>query len=132
MRSFKKLFVLLVIVSTVWSCGQEEGVSFGNLTDGQEVTSPVLVKMNVSGMEVQPAGEVVKGTGHHHMIIDGSFIKTGDPVPASKTHIHYGKGQLEAELELAPGEHTLTLQFANGIHQSYGEAWSKTITITVK
>ncbi|MFY0594506.1 DUF4399 domain-containing protein [Roseivirga sp.] len=132
MRLFKKLFVILIIISAVWSCGQEEGVSFENLEDGQEVNSPFLVKMGISGMEVQPAGEVVKGTGHHHMIIDGGFIKTGDPVPANSTHIHYGKGQLEAELELAPGKHTLTLQFANGIHQSYGEAWSKTITITVK
>lgn len=96
------------------------------------MSSPVLVKMGVSGMEVQPAGGVVKDTGHHHMIIDGAFIKTGSPVPASKTHIHYGKGQLEASLDLAPGKHTLTLQFANGIHQSYGEAWSKTITINVK
>lgn len=132
MRLSKKLFFLLVILSSVWACGQEEGVSFLNLTDGQEVSSPVLVKMGVSGKEVKPAGEVVKGTGHHHMIIDGVYIKTGDPVPASKTHIHYGKGQLEASLDLTPGKHTLTLQFANGIHQSYGEAWSKTITINVK
>lgn len=132
MRLSKKLFFLLVIVSSVWACGQEEGVSFLNLTDGQEVSSPVLVKMGVSGMVVKPAGEVVKDTGHHHMIIDGVYINTGDPVPASKTHIHYGKGQLEASLDLTPGKHTLTLQFANGVHQSYGEAWSKTITINVK
>ncbi|OEK04442.1 DUF4399 domain-containing protein [Roseivirga misakiensis] len=132
MRLVKKLFVILLVVSATWSCSQKEGVSFENLEDGQEVSSPVLVKMGVSGMEVQPAGEVVKGTGHHHMIIDGSFIKTGVPVPANDTHIHYGKGQVEAELNLSPGEHTLTLQFANGIHQSYGEEWSKTITINVK
>lgn len=132
MKLSKRLFFLLLILSSVWSCGKEEGVSFLNLTEGQEVSSPVLVKMGVAGMEVQPAGEIVKNTGHHHMIIDGDFIKTGDPVPANATHIHYGKGQLEANLDLAPGEHTLTLQFANGLHQSYGEAWSKTITINVK
>ena len=132
MKLSAKLFFFLVILTSVYACSGEEGVSFINLNDGQEVSSPVLVKMGVSGMEVKPAGEIVKGTGHHHMIIDGVFINTGDPVPANETHIHYGKGQLEASLDLAPGKHTLTLQFANGFHQSYGEEWSKTITINVK
>ena len=59
-------------------------------------------------------------------------MKTGETIPANETHIHYGKGQTEATIELSPGKHTLTLQFANGIHQSYGEAWSKTITVNVK
>ena len=75
---------------------------------------------------------MLKGTGHHHIIIDGSWIKTGDVVPANETNIHFGKGQTETTLELAPGQHTLTLQFANGAHQSFGEEWSKTITITVE
>ena len=48
-----------------------------------------------------------------------------------RTHIHFGGGQTEADVELTPGEHTLTLQFANGMHQSYGADWSKTITVTV-
>ncbi len=114
------------------ACGQKEGVYFENLEDGQEVGTSVLVKMGVSGMEIKPAGEVEKGFGHHHIIIDGSSVALGEMVPADKTHIHFGKGQTETTLELAPGEHTLTLQFANGVHQSFGPDWSKTITVTVK
>ena len=125
-------FVLIALTLILSGCGAPDGVSFPNLTDGQMVSSPVMVEFGVSGMEIKPAGDIVKGTGHHHIIIDGNWIKTGDLVPADDTHIHFGKGQTETTLDLAPGEHTLTLQFANGAHQSYGEAWSKTITITVE
>lgn len=132
MNLLKKLSLVLVLAVSVCACGKEEGVYFENLKDGQEVGTSVEVKMGVNGMGIKPAGEIVKGFGHHHMIIDGQFINAGEVVPANKTHIHYGKGQTEATIELTPGEHTLTLQFANGAHLSFGEAWSKTITVKVK
>ncbi|OEK01060.1 rod shape-determining protein RodA [Roseivirga sp. 4D4] len=132
MKLVKSLSLTLLISMAVLSCGTADGVYFENLEDGQEVGTSVLVKMGVSGMEIKPAGEIIKGTGHHHIIIDGSSLKTGEMVPADKTHIHFGKGQTETTLELTPGEHTLTLQFANGVHQSYGPEWSKTITVIVK
>ena len=125
-------FVVIAMTLILSSCGAPDGVFFVNLEDGQTVSSPVKVEMGVNGMEIKPAGEIIKGTGHHHIIIDGNWIKTGDVVPANKTHIHFGKGQTETSIELEPGQHTLTLQFANGAHQSFGEAWSKTITITVE
>jgi len=46
--------------------------------------------------------------------------------------MHFGKGQTETDLTLVPGKYTLTLQFANGAHQSYGEPMSKKIEVTVK
>jgi len=107
-------------------------VFFANLNDGDTVTSPVLVQFGIEGMEVKPAGEIVKGTGHHHIIIDGSADALGNVVPADDTHLHFGGGQTETNLELTPGMHTLTMQFANGIHQSYGEQMSATITVYVK
>jgi hypothetical protein len=105
---------------------------FVSPADKAEVTSPLTVEMGVEGMQVQPAGEVKAGTGHHHIIIDGQSIGAGTPVPADDRHIHYGQGQTSTTLELAPGEHTLTLQFANGVHLSYGPQMSSTITVTVK
>ncbi len=132
MKFLKSYSFIILMAFFVASCGPSDGVYFVNLTDGQEVSSTVLVEMGVNGMEIEPAGEVNKGFGHHHIIIDGGFLKTGESIPADATHIHYGKGQTEATIELTPGEHTLTLQFANGLHQSYGEAWSKTITVNVK
>ena len=107
-------------------------VHFVKPKDGATVGSPVKVKMGVEKMEVEPAGEIKAGRGHHHIIVDGGPIDAGTVVPADKTHIHYGKGQTETELELEPGKHTLTLQFADGHHASYGPQLSQTITITVE
>ncbi len=110
----------------------EGTVFFVNLKEGDKVSSPVKVEMGIEGMEVEPAAELNIGKGHHHIVVDGAFIEKGSAVPADATHIHYGKGQTEDELELEKGTHTLTLQFADGYHQSYGEKWSTTITIEVE
>ena len=99
--------------------------------DGASVKSPVKVEMGVEGMEVRPAGELVAGTGHHHILVNAEAMANGEVVPKDETHIHYGKGQTEAELELAPGEYTLTMQFADGMHRSYGPALSASIKVTV-
>ena len=63
---------------------------------------------------------MLEGTGHHHLIVDGKAVPKGSVVPADATHMHFGKGQTETTLKLPPGKHTLTLQFADGAHQSYG------------
>lgn len=107
-------------------------VFFANLEDGATVTSPVKVEFGVEGMEVEPAGALNEGKGHHHIIINGSHIERGTGVPADSLNIHYGAGQTETELELPVGTHTLTMQFADGLHQSYGEQMSATISVTVE
>ncbi len=107
-------------------------VFFANLEDGQTVSSPLNVAFGLEGMEVEPAGELNEGMGHHHIIINGGAIERGAVVPADETNIHFGKGQLETSLELPAGEHTLTLQFADGYHQSYGEQMSASITVVVE
>jgi hypothetical protein len=40
--------------------------------------------------------------------------------------------QTETDVTLTPGKHTLTLQFADFAHKSYGEKWSQTIEVEVK
>ncbi|KQV79966.1 rod shape-determining protein RodA [Massilia sp. Root351] len=109
-----------------------QAVSFAEPADGAVVGSPFKVKFAVSGMEVKPAGEMAANTGHHHLIINGSSIKAGESIPFDDTHLHFGKGQTEAEVKLPPGQYKLTMQFANGAHQSYGPGASKTINVTVK
>ncbi|KNH10129.1 ATPase of the AAA+ class [Candidatus Burkholderia brachyanthoides] len=100
--------------------------------DGATVTSPVHVKFGVDGMKVAPAGTMTEGTGHHHLIIDGGSVPKGTVVPADDTHIHYGKGQTETDVKLPPGDHTLTMQFADGAHRSYGPEMNSTIKAHVK
>ena len=110
---------------------KDSGVYFVNLKDGEKVKSPLFIEMGIKGMEVEPAGKIDEGKGHHHLIIDGSYTEKGQIVPKDATHLHFGKGQTSDTLQLNPGNHTLTLQFANGAHESYGQNWSKTITINV-
>lgn len=99
---------------------------------GAKVKSPVKVEMGLEGMTVLPAGEMKENSGHHHLIIDGKPIPTGDVVPKDETHIHFGKGQTSTEVPLKPGKHSLTLQFADGAHKSYGPDLSSTIEIDVE
>ncbi len=112
------------------------GVWFEEPKDEATVKSPVKVRFGLAGMKLEPAGNAdsvpYKTRGHHHLIIDGGPVPVGEPVPADATHIHFGKGQTETTVELSPGKHTLTLQFADAIHQSYGPRMAKTITIQVE
>ncbi len=61
----------------------------------------------------------------------GRRLEQGVVVPVNETHIHYGLGQIKAEINLEPGRHTLTLQFADGVHVSYGEEMSAIIEIEI-
>jgi hypothetical protein len=110
----------------------EQSVSFVEPADGATVTSPFKVKFGVTGMDIKPVGDMSANTGHHHLLINADGVKAGDVVPTDEKHMHFGKGQTETEVKLAPGTYTLTLQFANGAHQSYGAPMSKSIKVTVK
>jgi hypothetical protein len=118
--------------------GSEQGtltapsVFFISPKDGATVGKEFDVKFGIKGMKISPAGAVVPGSGHHHLIIDGVPAAKGQVVVADATHMHFGKGQTETKLKLAPGPHKLTLQFADGSHRSYGEQMSQTITVNVK
>jgi hypothetical protein len=108
-------------------------VFFKNLKDGETVKSPLKVEMGIEGLKLDTAGAIVAGTGHHHLLIDaGDSIPAGTVVPKDATHLHFGKAQSSAEVPLTPGKHVLTLQFADGIHRSYGSQLAATITVTVK
>lgn len=132
-RSYGPKLSSTVKLEVVPSTG-ERRVYFIAPKDGAKVKSPVKIRMGLEGMKIRPAGEdpLDKTTGHHHLVIDGGPVPIGKTVPADETHIHYGKGQTEAEVELDSGRHTLTLQLADGLHVSYGEKLSATITVDVE
>ena len=108
-------------------------VSFKTPKDGATVTSPVKVEMVANNISVASAGAVKPNSGHFHILVDaGDSIPSGVVIPTDSAHIHYGKAQKEAELNLPKGKHTLTLQFADGAHRSYGSKLASTISVTVK
>ncbi|NDI87511.1 DUF4399 domain-containing protein [Undibacterium crateris] len=96
------------------------------------IRSPFKVQFGLEGMKIGVLGDLSPGLGHHHLIIDSGSVKAGEFVPFDEKHMHFGKGQTETELNLAPGKYKLTLQFGNGAHQSYGDKLSSSIYIEVQ
>jgi hypothetical protein len=74
--------------------------------DGATVSSPVTVVFGLKGMGVAPAGVEKEMTGHHHLLIDTDELSgaaLNEPIPADDHHRHFGGGQTETTIELAPG-----------------------------
>lgn len=109
-----------------------QSVHFIEPQDGATLPSTFKVRFGLDGMTVAPAGDMSEGTGHHHLLINVPDIPEGAVIPMDERHLHFGKGQTETELTLPPGRHRLTMQFADGLHRSYGDALRKTIEVTVK
>ncbi len=131
-RLLLMLSCLIIFAAAGNAAAPSKKVFFIEPKDGATVTSPFKVVFGVSGMAVEPAGEIKPDSGHHHLLINAGPMKEGEVIPADATHLHFGKAQTETEVTLAPGNYTLTMQFANGAHQSYGPRMSETIHILVK
>ena len=103
--------------------------------DGATVHGPLVVRFGLKGMGVAPAGLKFDNTGHHHLLVDTDIaeLKLGEALPASEHVLHFGKGQTETVLNLAPGRHTLQLLFADYTHRSFDPPLrSAKITVTVE
>jgi hypothetical protein len=84
-------------------------------------------------MGVAPAGVEKVNTGHHHLLIDTDLSSDDQPIPNDRNHLHFGGGQTEAMVELAPGTHTLQLVMGDHDHVPHNPpVVSPKITITVR
>lgn len=111
----------------------EAAAYFISPADGETVSGPVTVRFGLRGMGVAPAGTLAEGTGHHHLIVDAPLPPAGQPIPNDARHLHFGKGQTETTLTLAPGKHTLQLLVGDHSHVPHDPVVaSEVITITVK
>ena len=101
--------------------------------DGDQVANPVTVRFGLKGMGIAPAGIALAETGHHHLLIDASAPPFDRPIPADERHVHFGKGQTEALVTLAPGRHRLQLLLGDHLHVPHEPpVLSAPITITVE
>jgi hypothetical protein len=139
-NSFSKRFALIAFAAAAAAlsgCASSpippaQSISIVEPANNATVGTTFMVKFGVKGMAVAPAGDIVADSGHHHLLINMDAIAPGESIPFSEKHLHFGKGQTEGEVKLAPGVYKLTAQFANGAHQSYGKPMSNSITVTVK
>ncbi|WP_395119025.1 DUF4399 domain-containing protein [Rhodanobacter sp. FW102-FHT14D06] len=102
--------------------------------DGATVGQEFTVRFGLEGMGVAPAGVTREHTGHHHLLVDVKTLPAaGQPIPADANHIHFGGGQTQTKLKLAPGTHTLQLELGDANHVPFVPAVvSKKITVHVK
>ena len=102
--------------------------------DGASVTSPVRVVFGLKGFGVAPAGVDRADAGHHHLLVDtGMPADLGLPIPNDEQHRHFGGGQTEVELTLAPGRHTLQMLVGDHLHIPHEPPIASTVvTIEVR
>ena len=137
MRKFLQMLIPVFVIA-IGACATasqpKPRVFFVEPQDNATVGQDVKVVMGIEGMEIKLAGDMTPDTGHHHLIVDAPMIPEGEIVPVDKPeqYKHFGKGQTDAAIRLAPGRHTLTLQLADGAHRSLGERMRKTITVTAQ
>lgn len=135
-----RLAALLLLASSAVAAGLPRSAApagaqlyFISPQDGATVTSPVTLRFGLRGMGIAPAGVAMPDTGHHHLLIDTEPPSFDQPIPADARHVHFGKGQTEAQLELAPGTHRLQLLLGDHLHIPHDPpVLSERITITVK
>ena len=131
---------LLVVAALAWisaaaAAPAPEGadVYFISPEDGATVSNPVVVRFGLRGMGVAPAGTERENTGHHHLLIDTEAPDPASPIPSDDNHRHFGSGQTETVVELAPGTHTLQLLLGDFSHVPHQPpVMSERITITVE
>ena len=111
-------------------------VFFQQPRDGDTVTSPVNITFGSENIRVAAVPDTVdtprEGTIHYHLGLDADCLPPGTTIPSADPWIHFGSGSNQIEMQLAPGEHRLTVQAGNDEHVTLsGEGMCQTISITV-
>lgn len=114
-------------------------VYFISPKDGETVSSPFTARFGLKGMGIAPAGVEFDNTGHHHVLVDRDAVTATSAMMKEFMQtdlpdlLHFGKGQSEAEIKLAPGKHTLQMVLGDSDHHPHNlPIFSERITITVK
>lgn len=101
--------------------------------DDAEITGLVTVIFGLNGMGVAPAGVEKVNTGHHHLLINRDLPALDEPLPTENTLRHFGGGQTQTTLKLAPGAYSLRLVLGDHNHIPHKPPIiSDPIRITVK
>lgn len=132
-RKMTALLALAGCLAFAALAGDAPQLYFVSPQDGATVASPVRVVFGLRGMGVAPAGVQHPNTGHHHLVIDAPLPTAGEPIPMNANYRHFGGGQTEAIIDLAPGTHTLQLVLGDHGHLPHAPmVVSQRITITVE
>ena len=96
-------------------------VFFANVSDGDEVTSPVRLEFGIENFEIVPAQDPIvieQGKGHHHLGVNTHCVRPGTIIEKAEPWIHFGDGSNTIDLQLPPGPIHLVLQVGDGEHRT--------------
>jgi hypothetical protein len=101
--------------------------------NGAVVPSTFPVEFGLRNYGVAPVGVNLNGTGHFHILINVDAPAVGTVIPADSLHRHFGGGQIETTLTLAPGTYTLRAVLADHEHKVISrELVSGPVRVTVR
>ena len=106
---------------------------FTNLNNNDKIETPFLLKFGLSGgWGLAPISKPMGGkSGHHHLLVNRELpLDFKKPLPFNEQYIHFGKGQMETVLNLAPGNYILRLLLADDKHLPHF-VYSKPVSVTV-
>ena len=104
---------------------------FTNLKDGATLEAPFVARFGLSMRGIVPAGKTAGQAGHHHLLINQPLpLDFKKPLPFTDQYIHFGKGQMEALIDLPPGTYSMRLVLADQGHIPYF-VYSKPLKLTV-
>lgn len=89
---------------------------FVDLKDGATIAPTTTIHFGLSGMGIAPAGVDRPNSGHFHLLIDEDTPPLDEPIPNDENNLHFGAGQTETTITLAPGKHTLQLLMGDANH----------------
>jgi hypothetical protein len=105
-----------------WQSAQPRGEAeayFTNVQSGDRIETPFLLKFGLSGgWGLAPIAKPLGGkSGHHHLLVNRDLpLDFKAALPFNDQYIHFGKGQMETVLTLAPGTYTLRMLLADDKH----------------
>lgn len=109
-------------------------VFFQQPQDGDTVSSPVMITFGSENVRVAAVPDTVdtprEGVIHYHLGLDADCLAPGTTIPSADPWIHFGDGSNQIEMQLAPGEHRLTVQAGNDEHVTQ-DGMCQTISVTV-
>lgn len=106
---------------------------FTNLKPGDSIETPFVLKFGLSGgWGLAPIAKPLGGkSGHHHLLVNRDLpLDFKAALPFNEQYIHFGKGQMETVLTLAPGSYTLRMLLADDKHLPHF-VYSKPLKVTV-
>jgi hypothetical protein len=116
MRLLAVVFGVVLAGGTVACSSADPTLRMTSPRDGERVTSPVRVEVELEDFELGPAGSFAEDKGHLHVLVDVGCVEPGRSIPGGEGYVHLQLGEPSAEIELEPGEHTLCVQAGDGTH----------------